>query len=182
MNLPRCSACPRIRPPVPFTGPAPARVLFIGEAPARNEDERREPFVGKTGQELDHLYLPLACLPRSDVFISNAMRCSHKDYHNPTPEEALSCASIHLGDTLSRVRPQIVVAMGAVACSLFGITDLVSEHGIPRPGKWGGWEGVLIPMYHPAAGLRKGGTGFMISLTRDFYELGLLLRKLEEVC
>ncbi len=175
--LPRCSACPHIRPPIPFTGPTPCRVMFLGEAGARTEDEQRTPFVGKTGQELDNLYLPLCGLPRDSVFIANAMRCSHKDYHNPTPEEALSCASVHLGETLSRVRPQILVAMGAVACSLFGVTDMISEHGIPRHAKWGAWEGTLIPFYHPAAGLRPGATGFMIALTRDFYELGLLLRQ-----
>lgn len=175
-----CLRCPRRlthRSPVLPTGPIPARVMLLGEQPARDEDRRGEVFCGRTGKELDATYLPLASLPRSSVFIMNSRQCSTPDYSNPEPIDADSCMSVHLAPILNQVQPQVLVPMGAVACSLWPQIDLNRDHGIPLPGKWGSWEGVLFPCYHPSSGMRS--TSFMIPLMQDFQNLGILLRKLD---
>jgi hypothetical protein len=70
--------------------------------------------------------------------------------------------------------------MGVVACSLFPeIESLALQHGRPVPGKWGGWEGILFSMYHPSAGLKPGGTGYMIAMMQDMEDLRKLLLTLD---
>jgi len=152
--------------------------MFLGEQPSYVEDKTGEPFTGKTGSELVHVYLPIALLCRSDVWIDNARRCSNAEYENPTMEEAQSCCNTFLGPMLMEVQPQVIVPMGAVACSVFSeIKDLGMQHGIPLAGRYGPWEGVLFPTYHPTAGIHA--PGFMIPLMNDFKRLGELMRELD---
>jgi uracil-DNA glycosylase len=174
----RCPLCPHVRPRVLATGPVPCRFLFLGEAPSTKEDELGYPFCGKTGSELERVYLPIALLHRDSVYIMNAAQCSKADYDNPTTLEAQSCCNMFLGPALMKVQPQIVIPMGAVACSVFGeIKDLGTQHGVPLVGSYGGWSGVLFPTYHPSAGIHS--PGFMIPLMSDFKRLGELARELE---
>lgn len=182
MNFPgsRCHLCPRVRPRVHSSGPKPARLLFLGESPSTKEDEVGEPFQGKTGSELRRVYMPIALIYPDDVHIDNAQRCSKEDYDNPTLEEGQSCCNVFLGPLLNEVQPQVVIPMGAVACSVFPeIGDLNMQHGIPLVGRYGAWSGVLFPTYHPSAGIH--GAGFMIPLMSDFKRLGELLRELDRV-
>jgi DNA polymerase len=172
---PRCSLCPHHRPPVPPSGPTPARLLFLGECPGRDEDKNGEPFCGKTGVELNQTYLLILGIPRSDIHVANAVQCSRKDYSNPTPAEALACASVHLAPLLAQVKPEVLVVMGAIACSLFDI-NLNLEHGLPCVKKCGAWVGVCFPMYHPSAGLHA--TSWMIPLQADFAALKKFLGSL----
>jgi uracil-DNA glycosylase len=172
-----CSRCPRRRPIVQPCGPIPCPILFLGEQPAKDEDKWGTPFVGKTGQEFDHTYLPLSNLPRSSIFIMNSRLCSTADYSNPEPIDADSCMSLHFGPILSQVKPVIIVPMGAIACSLWSDVKLSLHHGIPREAKFGPWHGILFPTHHPSAGMRK--TGYMVSLMQDFNELGKLIRSLD---
>lgn len=174
-----CTRCPRYRRPVSPSGPIPARVMFIGECPSTSEDAEDRPFCGKTGIEFDRTYLPILGLPRSDVYVTNAVLCSRKDYSNPSPIDADCCAGIHLGITLSKVQPTVVVPMGAVACSLWPSINLPLDHGLPMVGQWGSWRGVLFPSYHPSAGIHS--SGFMIPLQADFAALAKFLRKLDTV-
>ena len=179
MNV-RCPLCPHVRPLVPSTGPIPARILFLGEAPSTIEDRDGEPFKGKTGSELRRVYLPIAMLYDGDVYIDNAVRCSQEDYRNPTNEEAASCCNMFLGPLLAKVRPQAIVPMGAVACSIFPeIGPLNLQHGIPLPGRYGPWQGVLYPTFHPSSGIHS--PGYMIPLMSDFKRLGELLQELDRV-
>ncbi len=142
------------------------------------EDKIGIPFVGKTGSELKTVYMPIAGIYPGDVYIDNAARCSKLDYDNPTNEEAESCCNMFLGMALAEVRPQIVIPMGAVACSVFKeIGDLNMNHGIPIAGRYGPWEGVLFPTYHPSSGIHS--PGFMIPLMSDFKRLGELIKELD---
>jgi uracil-DNA glycosylase family 4 len=178
MDFPRCALCPRLpyRRPIPPTGPTPCRLMLLAEAPHTEEDKQGEVLCGKTGMELNHVYLPILGLPRSEVFCTNACMCSQPDYSNPTPEQALACSSVHFGPLLNEVRPEVVVPMGAVACSLFGEMNLNVDHGLPREGRWGGWNGVLWPTYHPTAGVYA--TAYMIPLMQDFHNLKKFLAEL----
>ena len=175
-----CHRCPRIRGIVPPIGPRPARVMLIGEGPSYEEDRVKTPFSGKTGLELRGTYMPILGLPASDIFITNACLCSQKGYVNPTPEQAMACASVQLGQQMLEVRPEIVVPMGVVACSLFPeIESLRLQHGRPIRGRWGSHSFILFPMYHPSAGLKPGGTGFMIAMMQDMEDLRKLLLSLD---
>ena len=175
----RCSLCPctRGRNPIPYHGPTPCRILFILEAPAATEDKYGTPACGKTGMELDNHYLALAGLFRENVGVTNSVICSQPSYRNPTPEEARICSSKHLPALLDKLRPQIIIPMGAVACSLFPSVSLMLHHGIPQKGELLGWEGIVMPMFHPSAGLHA--TAYMIPLRRDFEALGRLIKELD---
>ena len=151
--------------------------MLLGEAPHVDEDRQGIPFCGKTGMELNNVYLPILGLPRSEVLVFNSCACSQPDYSNPTPEQALVCSSVHLGPLLNEVRPEVVVPMGAVACSLFGEMNLNVDHGIPRESKWGGRKFVLWPMFHPSSGLHA--SAMMIPLMADFHALKKFLRLLD---
>lgn len=165
---------------MPSIGPRPARLLFLGEGPSTTEDKLGEPFCGKTGSELRRVYMPIAGIYPGDVHIDNAARCSEGDYKNPTNEQAQSCCNVFLGPLLNEVRPQIIIPMGAVACSVFSeIGDLQMQHGVPLPGRYGSWEGILFPTYHPSAGIHS--PGFMIPMMSDFKRLGELLRELDRL-
>lgn len=170
-----CSLCPWQQAPIPPDGPQPCRVLFIGEGPAKWEVRRRRPFVGDTGHEFNGQYLRLAGLERHQIRVTNSCLCPmSEDFRNPTPQEAAACSDFWLPAELEATVPEIVVPMGAVACSLFPGLDLELMHGIPHLGGYGDWTGILFPMYHPAAGLRE--SRFMIMMQQDFAALGRLLK------
>jgi uracil-DNA glycosylase family 4 len=182
-----CPTCPCLRGPIPPSGPSPCSILLLGEAPHKTEDRTRIPFSGPTGKELDHYYLPHAGLFRSDVHVTNAQLCSLHLYRNPSPGEALACAQHHLPVTISQVSPDIIVPMGAVACSLFRLQgnraiNLELHHGRPllaslvldsnsnRPI----WTGPILPLYHPSAGIHDSNTRYL--LQQDFPVLKTMIR------
>jgi uracil-DNA glycosylase family 4 len=169
-----CATCPRFRVPVPSTGPRPCRVILLGECPSRSEDRDGEPFTGPTGEELTTVYIPLTGLARSDFHIANVRMCSHADYHNPTEADAMACANANLSTLLNEVRPEIIVPMGAIACSIFDGIKLNLHHGIMQRARWGSWQGWVFPTFHPTAGMRT--TAYMIPLMADFKRLGEWLR------
>jgi uracil-DNA glycosylase family 4 len=152
-------------------------VLFIGEAPAKNEDREGIPFVGSTGQEFDNYYLPHCGLSRDDVGVTNARKCSDRGYRNPKPEEAKICADFHLPSELAEFDPEIIVPMGAVACSLIttrhGPIHLETQHCIPTIGKLYDWVGPVFPTNHPAAGIHD--SKMLITLQRYFPNLKYVL-------
>ncbi len=117
-------------------GPVPAKpghgkVMLVGEAPGRNEDETGVPFTGQAGEYLNSL-LKTAGLSRDDVIISNTVKCRPKSNRTPTVEEAQYCASRWLDLEISAFQPQIVVPMGRVAIEyLTGEVNVEHVHGIP---------------------------------------------------
>ena len=174
----RCSLCPHSRSPVPSTGPTPARILFIDESPSYDEDRYHEPIRGKAGIEFDGTYLTILGLPRSMVHITHAIACSNRGYTPPTPAQAMSCSATHLSSLLQEVKPEIIVPMGPVSCSLFPeIESLALQHGRALPGKWGSWSGILFPMFRASSGLRA--TGYMIAMMQDMDDLRKLLHSLD---
>lgn len=177
--LPRCPSCTCYDRPIPGNGPKPCRILLLGEAPAKDELRRGFPFAGRSGAELDMHYLPLAGLKRSEVYVSNARKCAAPGFPNPTPQQAMDCARVHLAEELRRVRPAVVVAMGGIANFVFEtlftprslgrMVDLQTDHGIPTRASFCGWHGWLIPTYHPAAGMRD--PRIIQALREDFLSL-----------
>lgn len=97
------------------TGPTPAPVMFVGDAPDSNANRTGVAMVGKLGREFDDCYLPAAQLHREDVYTTYAMKCQRADCEPPTPGEARACAQFWLPRELAAVNPRTVVAMGATA-------------------------------------------------------------------
>ena len=104
-----------------------ARVLFVGEAPGRNEDLRGEPFVGAAGHMLNDL-LAIAGLSRDDVYIANVLKCRPPGNRDPRPEEIELCAPF-LREQTRTIMPDFIVTLGKFATQFI----LKTEVGIPRP-------------------------------------------------
>ncbi len=169
----RCPLCPGTHRCVQPDGPEVCDILFIGERPGQEENKLGRPFIGKAGREFNENYLWLAGLDREDIRITNTVLCGADGNRKPTEKEIRECAGHHIPDELNRCMPSLVVLMGGTACSLIPDINLDIEHGIPRMGRLFGWEGMVVPMYHPAAGLHD--TGKMIPLLEDFERLGKVL-------
>lgn len=152
--------------------------MFIGEAPGRDEDRKGIPFVGKTGQELDQHYLPLAGLRRENVTISNAISClpvghgGKLDMGRQKDMDLLTCcASHHLYPELDELKPTLIVPMGAFVCyAIDPDIQLDLQHGIPLETSWG----TVFPMYHPAGGIHEPKK--MLLIRNDFIRLGKYLK------
>lgn len=156
----RCFNCPGTANCVGPDGPDYADILFVGEKPGREENAKKCVFIGKTGRELDEHYLPLAGLRRENVIITNTIRCyggeGNKDKYDLNKQAhrdlLLSCADHHLYPHIERVKPKLIVPLGAFACyALDPDIDLELQHGIPTDS----YFGKLFPMYHPAGGLHE---------------------------
>ena len=130
-----------------------ARLMFVGEAPGKNEDLQGEPFVGAAGRLLEELLDGIG-VGRSEVYISNVLKCRPPGNRDPRPAEIGSCKG-YLRDQIRLISPDVVVTLGNFATKLL----LRTETGITRlRGKRFDWwlGAVLVPTFHPAAALRGG--------------------------
>lgn len=155
-----CRRCPLHRSrrnPVPGEGSLDARVMFVGEAPGRREDELGRPFVGMAGKLLDKL-LSIAGLSRSEVYITNVVKCRPPGNRDPEPGEIAACLP-YLRRQIRLVEPEVIVALGRIAGkTLFSEAGLrwrsmAVERGKPRKVDLYGINVTLLPTYHPAAAL-----------------------------
>lgn len=147
----RCSLC-ESRTHVVFGEGAPnAEVLFVGEGPGANEDAQGQPFVGRSGQLLDH-YLEAVDLSRStNVYIANIVKCRPPQNRDPLPEESAACLP-WLRQQFQLLRPKIIVCLGRIAAQ-----QLIDPgFSVSRDhGKFFDKHGTLfMATYHPAALLR----------------------------
>ncbi len=154
----RCTRCAELAEyrtqPVPGVGPEDARVFFIGEAPGRWEDQEGEPFVGKAGVYLTEL-LEGIDLDRSQVFITNIVKCRPPENRNPKAPEMQNCNG-YLERQLSLLKPDLVVLLGRVAMERFFPREKITEAaGKPRKATIGAREVTFLPLLHPAFGIRR---------------------------
>ena len=147
----RCGLCETRHSVVFGQGTAHAEVMLVGEGPGANEDEQGLPFVGKSGQLLDH-YLEAVDLSRDkNVYIANIVKCRPPQNRDPLPEESAACMP-WLRQQFQLIRPKIVVCLGRVAAQRM----LDPGFSISRDhGKFFDKQGTLfMATYHPAALLR----------------------------
>ena len=169
-----CYACPlaQTRTQIVFgDGNPDARVLFVGEAPGKNEDLQGIPFVGKAGQNLNSL-LEIAGLAREDVFIANVLKCRPPGNRDPRPEEIELCTPF-LREQTRTINPEYIVTLGNFATKFILKTDrgITRLHGqLHRAGRF-----KVFPIYHPAAAIYDRSK--MEALENDFATLGRLLRE-----
>ena len=128
-----------------------AELMFVGEAPGRDEDVQGIPFVGRAGQLLTKI-IEAINLKRDDVYIANVIKCRPPENRNPEPDEVASCEPF-LFRQVTSIRPRVVVALGtAAAQSLLKTQDPISRlRG--RVYTLGGAK--LIATFHPAFLLRS---------------------------
>ena len=128
-----------------------ADLVFVGEAPGRDEDLQGEPFVGRAGQLLDKILRAIQ-LSRKDVYICNVLKCRPPENRTPTTDEINTCIPF-LEKQLELIQPKLIVALGLTAVhSLLNINSPLKKL---RSQLWS-WKGYdLVVTYHPAALLRN---------------------------
>ena len=132
------------------TGNPNAGLMFIGEAPGRDEDLKGEPFVGRAGQLLTDIIKAMK-LSREDVYIANVIKCRPPENRNPEPDELEMCRP-YIRTQIDLIKPRVIVTLGKFALqSLTGKASAVSA----ARGQWTDYEGIrVMPTYHPAYLLR----------------------------
>lgn len=136
-------------------GSADAQIVFIGEAPGKQEDLQGLPFVGASGKFLNSM-LESAGLVRSDVYITNIVKYRPPDNRDPTTEEKREFWP-YLIRQLEIIQPKVAITLGRHSMECF-IPDakISTQHGVPRKVMYHENEFLVIPLYHPAAALYNG--------------------------
>jgi uracil-DNA glycosylase family 4 len=149
-----CRLCPLYKTrkkPVFGEGNPRARLVFVGEAPGREEDIQGLPFVGQAGELLTKIIEAMK-LKRKDVYICNVLKCRPPQNRSPLPSEIIACQD-YLIQQLELINPRIICCLGKFACSTlieqdFPITKL--------RGKFFDFRGIkVMPTFHPAYLLRN---------------------------
>ncbi len=129
-----------------------ADLMFIGEAPGRDEDLQGEPFVGRAGQLLTKI-IEAMDLRREDVYIANVIKCRPPQNRNPERDEVETCRPF-LFAQIDAVRPRVIVALGS-----FAVRTLLDDDRMPisrARGRVYECRGArLVPTFHPAFLLRS---------------------------
>jgi DNA polymerase len=128
-----------------------ADLMFVGEAPGRDEDVQGEPFVGRAGQLLTDIIKAMK-LTRDQVYIANVIKCRPPENRNPEPDELDACRPF-IRRQVELIQPKVIVTLGR-----FGLQSLTEKaYGISTVrGQWLDYNGIrLMPTYHPAYLLRN---------------------------
>lgn len=170
----RCGLCKGRTKAVPGEGNFNAKVLFIGEGPGFHEDKQGRPFVGPAGQFLDELLASIN-LKRSDVFITNVVKCRPPNNRDPEPEEIAACND-YLDRQIAAIQPKVIVTLGRFSMAKFFGSEKISViHG--RARKKDGY--ICIAMYHPAAGLHQASLKDVIR--QDFKKIPLVIAEADRM-
>ncbi len=170
-----CRKCPLADSRTKFVygvGNPKAELMFVGEAPGRDEDLKGEPFVGAAGQLLDKI-IGAMHLSRSDVYIANVLKCRPPNNRDPLPEEIDECLP-HLQEQIRIIRPKVLCALGRIA----GQALLNTKTPLGKLRRvWHEYEGIpLLVTYHPAALLR-----FPVYKKDVWEDMQLVMAKLDEM-
>lgn len=162
---------------VPGDGSANASIMFIGEAPGKNEDVQGIPFIGAAGKFLAEMLASIG-LKREDIYITNVVKYRPPDNRDPLPQEIADCMP-WLHEQIKIIEPKLIVTLGRHAMEHFIPGKKISEiHGqafrrtFPDIG-----PRVFFALYHPAAALYNGG--MRSTLIEDFKKIPKVLEKLD---
>lgn len=174
----RCALKETATQAVPGKGSADADILFIGEAPGKNEDLKGEPFVGAAGKFLETMLGSIG-MAREDIYITNVVKYRPPDNRDPAPEEIEDCAE-WLREQIALIEPKIIVTLGRHALNRFFPDAKISEvHGKAfRRNLPGIGQHTFYVLYHPAAALYNGG--MRATLIEDFGRIPKLLEKIKK--
>ena len=165
-NCQRCKLAKLGRTQVVFgVGNPHASIMFVGEAPGFNEDQKGEPFVGAAGKLLNDL-LASANLSRDQIYIANVIKCRPPNNRDPEPDEVDTCKPF-LMQQIQMIRPKLVCTLGNWATQTLlerkvGITKVKAQAFYMK-------DFVIFPLLHPAAALHQGN--LLDTLKEDFKKL-----------
>ncbi|MFP4558472.1 MAG: type-4 uracil-DNA glycosylase [Archaeoglobaceae archaeon] len=173
-----CGKCPLWKTNtnyVPGDGNYQAEVVFVGEAPGKEEDLQGKPFVGAAGRVLTEMIEGVLNLSRKDVYITNILKCRPPHNRDPQPEEVEACTP-YLLRQLEAIDPSVLVCLGKHSASFaFSLFDL-DFPGISKvKGQLKEVNGMkIIAVYHPAAILYR--PQLRESYEKDFQKIATLIK------
>ncbi len=156
--------------PVIGEGSHYAKIMFIGEAPGKNESETGRPFCGAAGRVLTEMIVSIG-MDRKDVYITNIVKDRPPDNRDPFPDE-IAIYSPFLDRQIEAIKPDIIATLGrysmAYIMKRFGLEDKLTTisrmHGEIFEVKADYGNIKIIPLYHPAVALYQG------SLRKDLFK------------
>lgn len=158
-------------------GKANAEIVFIGEAPGKNEDIQGKPFVGAAGKFLNEM-LAQAGMDRSDVYITNIVKYRPPNNRDPLPEEKAAFWP-YLLKQLQIIQPKVVITLGRHSMEYFLPGMKIGQvHGEPKRIAFGDHKIVIMPLFHPAAALYNGS--LRQTLIDDFLKVPEVIRQIKE--
>ncbi len=172
----KCKLKPLATQPVFGDGNPLAKIVFIGEAPGKEEDLQGKPFIGRSGKFLSEM-LETIKMKREDVYITNTVKYRPPDNRDPEPDEIADCLP-WLMEELNFIKPLLIIPLGRHAMNRFFPSDKISEvHGKLMQKKINGIDTeYFFPLYHPAAALYNGS--MRATLTEDFKKIPFILKKI----
>lgn len=158
--------------PVVGEGSHAAHIMFVGEAPGKNEAETARPFCGRSGKLLDEM-LESIHLNRSDVYITNVVKDRPPENRDPTQSE-ISLYAPFLDRQIEIIEPKVIATLGRFSMeyimNLFGLADELKSisymHGKEFVAKASYGKVTIVPLYHPAVALYDGSN--KVTLLKDF--------------
>lgn len=154
-------------------GNADAEIVFIGEAPGKNEDEQGKPFIGAAGRFLNEMLASIN-LNREDVYITNIVKYRPPNNRDPLPAEKEEWLP-YLQEQLDIIQPKMIVTLGRHSMDVLLPGLKISQaHGKPKRYK----ERVYLPLFHPAAALYN--SGMRQTLIDDFALIPAILKKIND--
>ncbi len=172
-GCPLCKLARTRKNAVPGEGQISAKIMFIGEAPGRSEDEKGKPFVGAAGRILDNL-LKKAGIERSQVFITNIVKCRPPNNRVPEEDELIACRP-YLDRQIALIKPKVICILGRTAySSILGGSSITASRGkiIERSGQ------KYFSTFHPAAVIYN--KSLRSTLEADLKRLAAEINKKEE--
>lgn len=172
-GCPLCKLARTRKNAVPGEGQISAKVMFIGEAPGRSEDEKGKPFVGAAGRILDDL-LKKAGIERSQVFITNIVKCRPPTNRVPEEDELIACRP-YLDRQIALIKPKVICILGRTAySSILGGSSITANRGkiVERSGQ------KYFSTFHPAAVIYN--KNLLSTLEADLKKLAAEINKEEE--
>ncbi|MDQ3971556.1 MAG: uracil-DNA glycosylase [Thermoproteota archaeon] len=172
-GCPLCKLARTRKNAVPGEGQLSAKIMFIGEAPGRSEDEKGRPFVGAAGRILDDL-LEKAGIERSQEFITNMVKCRPPNNRVPKVDELTACRP-YLDRQIALIKPKVICILGRTAySSLLGGSSITASRGkiVERAGQ------KYFLTFHPAAVIYN--KGLLSALEADLKKLAVEINKEEE--
>lgn len=157
-------------------GSGGAKIMFIGEAPGREEDIQGRPFVGEAGQLLTRLIEKMN-LKREEVYIANIVKCRPPMNRDPREDEMSACFPF-LDKQIEIISPRIIVSLGKISTyTLLNIKVPISKFSITRVrGRFGEYRGIpVMPTFHPAYLMRNPKDKWL-----TWEDAQAVLRKLED--
>ena len=166
-----CTDCPlslQRTQAVPGEGPLNASLMLVGEGPGFHEDQQGRPFVGASGKYLETLLESIG-MSRSQVFITNVVKCRPPNNRDPLPEEIHACGS-YLERQMVALKPKAILTLGRFSMARYFPGQMISRiHGKPQNVK----GQIVVPLYRPASALHQGSLRSQIE--EDFKRIPSIL-------